>query len=638
VKQQAEKIEVNIGNLFVQLHRDLILYIASFLRDTDPRKPYTSLLILGLVVKRFRAIILEMMWNDIVCSGDQSKLLGFVKSQSFCPSALNQIFFKQFNSEASSHPVGVNRHRGFFYFNFNIELTTVQNPETSYISATRLDFETLMAYHAYLYANPLDSYLDSHWLEADEKGQTLSQVFTKGISVFQALTLSSFGTCNHQLDQMVKQGSKLPDSFRVREDFKTLAAYFEYLINHVHDLYITLRTHPGLINVQDEKGKTLLFYAVRAANYLPKDRIQWIVHILLTTPNIEVNLTDIEGNTFLHEPTKHCVDTSKNKVGLKKSESIFFDHVLVPFADHAIKNNFNFQTLNKAGFAVVHLAAKIPSTQDAFTKNRSLVLDAPREFNAILALNPSNNLDLNQLSGENCTALYYAITCSHLAHIYAILHHSMFRNAAQRKVIPLLRTKIIQLCHELLTKLQERSSVALSRDISELTYHNKIINNLTLLTYILRVATGKSYDQYKREWPTKAFITKVFERFQGLNLTSLDSDENKEINTLITSFKLVARENSQAEFYDLCIWNFLNSQSTANPLSKIIIQTLQEEIEQIIFDVNKITEPFVEANSNPNTDYFKVRQTSKPDNPKETKKQEVALKGASELEEATKSP
>jgi hypothetical protein len=620
--EQQTETTVNNDNPLLQLHFDILLYIASFLKDTTSvnlrsssdtplPNPYVSLLALGLVAKRLRSIMFTILWNELVRTGSRTRIFQFLEKRFFTPPSLTLAIWPYFYGELDSKTggrQGVDRLIALRYgssgrlaeHHYLSKIPDAQQQRVTYGTATRLDFKTTAAYHAYLLAHPLDEYLDSddRWLQTDEKGQTLGRVFTRDMTVFHALTLT-FSQIYSSLDRIVLGKTQLPPPFRVKEDFETTAAYFEYLINHVHDLYITLRTNPNIINIQDEYGKTLLFYVVHAAKYLEKDRIQWIVLILLGTPNINLNLIDIAGNTFLHEATKHCADTSRNEFGLKENESVFFDYVFVPFVDYAQKNNFNFELLNKAGLAALHLAAQIPGTEHPWVDKISAVIEAPREVDPIATLNACKNIDFNQLSEENCTALYYAIACSHLPHIYTLLSHSNFETASQRKVISLLRDKINRLSRAMIAKLQEPASIATNNyfESSKLASdRTKIATYFMILTEILTKMTGKSYEQDRYNvWPTRAFITRVVERFQSLSLIShfgSDVDAKETTNRLITNFKLVITGDSIAEYYDTRIWNFLTVRNISSPLFKIFTQTIQEEIEQLIVDVNCMTETY----------------------------------------------
>jgi hypothetical protein len=623
--QQKQVTNINKGNPLLELPSDLLLYLASFLKDSDPKNPNASLLALGLVAKRLRLIKLEVIWNDLVRSSNRKGLIQFIKKQWFCPPSLNQTFFVELDSQTNGR-LGVTRlivhcHDVYRLLQFQHIIPTGQSQQNDARRVTRTNFKTTTAYHAYLLANPTDDYLESeeHWLEADEKGYTLSQVFTKTVTVFHALTFLEFKTYARLLDWMVEKRTILPLPSRVRENFETVAAYFEYLINHIHDLYITLRTNPGLINAQDEQGKTLLFHAVQAAKYLSKDRILWIVHILLATPNINVNLVDEEGDTFLHVATKHCAD---DKI-FDPHESIIFDHIFVPFVEYAKKNCFNFLLLNKAGFAVIHLAAKIPSNENVWG-----FCGGPREsreFNPISKLSSNNDIDFNQLSGESCTALYYAIACSHRKHIHTMLSFCQFKTTAQRKVIQLLRDKITFMSQGLITKLQQYHASMGSTIVNELAWRAAYYRILKLV--IIKITSLDYTQNLDLQWPTMSTITKVVTRFQEfISSNQLSPNSvNEATNRLISDLESVVAGNSRAETYDAYICNFLNGRNTSSPLFKIIIETVQEEAEQFIIDVNKMTEPFIETNPKPLTDYFKARSGNNSDKPEEDEKPRTSL-------------
>lgn len=604
--EQKPETTVNSNNALLQLPTEILLYIASLLKDSDPDHPNASLLALGLVARRLRSIMLEKFWNDIVRSGPRSKLLQFLRKQMFYLRSLDQPYYIELDSKINPR-LGVSRlialRHGVDRLVQVHGIPTVLGPPIEYSTATRSDFKTTTAYHAYLLANPTNDYLksDDHWLEADEKGQTLAQLFTRAVTVFHALCLLEFDPHCHLLDTMFEQGTKLPAPFRVKEDFETVAAYFEYLINHIHDLYATLRTNPNLINVQDEQGKTLLFYVPHAVKYLPRDKILWLVHILVTTPNINVNLADIEGNTFLHTATMHCADDA-GKI-FEHQESIIFSLVFVPFLNCAAKNNFDFQRLNKTGFSVLHLAAKTPSQTNVWGFCGGP--REPRELQLIVKLSTNKSIDFNQLSLEGCTALYYAIACSHRSHIHSMLSYCEFKTTAQRKVFQLLRDKLVGMSRGLIIKLQQPHAKIGSTIVNE---HARRAAYYRILKLVHIKATDNNYNQkLDLKWPTTHYIINVVTRFRALGSPNF---LNEETNRLICDLELVVKGDSDAESLNCKIWNFLNGTSTSSPLFKILIEAAQEEAEQFIVDVTKMTEPFVETNPKPITDYFKARPRS----------------------------
>ncbi len=639
------------GDLLLGLPNDLLLYLASFLEKQQPLNlleekrvpnPHAALFALGLVSKRLRSIMFTSFWNDLVRNGSRYKILEFLRRRYSLPPSLSIVYFPNLYGEMDAQTkgrTGVDRLITLRYGHSSLQdhHYTAKLPKTDdhqrvmYGTATRLDFKTTTAYHAYLLAHPLDEYLDSddHWLKTDEQGQTLGQVFTARLTVFHALTLM-FAQTYPSLEWAVLGNTKLPLPFRVRQNFETTAAYFEYLVNHIHDLYISLRTSPDLINVQDEHGKTLLFHLIHAAKYLEKDRIEWLLQILLGTPGINMSLADNDGNTFVHEATIHCADAARNAFGLqKKEDSIFFDFVFVPLVKYAQNNGFDFSILNKERFAVIHIAGQIPSIQQKWITNIKAMIAAPLEFNPIAVLIAGNHVDLNQLSGENCTALYYAITRAHLTHIHTLLYRCQFETAPQRKVIPLLEHKINHLSRKLIVKLQAPPTTVADDVGSD---RAKIKTYFGLLTGILTKVTGKNYDQEQerhRKWPTKAFIRKVVERFQKSTIDEghgTKNDVKKYTNRLLQTFQSALREDSDAEYSDLAIWNFLaNKKNVTSRLFKIIVQALQEELELLIVDVTRMTEPFT-LNPKPLTDYFKIRQgdNSSSSNPEQEEPTETS--------------
>lgn len=100
-------------------------------------------------------------------------------------------------------------------------------------------------------------------------------------------------------DHFLKKGARLPKLFLERSAFLTTSDYFIHLIQCPHDLYIALRSNPGIYKMRCEKGKTLLHYAAQVAMKMSAE-IAFLSCYLLFSARFDFNAKDKQGNTPLH--------------------------------------------------------------------------------------------------------------------------------------------------------------------------------------------------------------------------------------------------------------------------------------------------------------------------------------------------
>lgn len=101
-------------------------------------------------------------------------------------------------------------------------------------------------------------------------------------------------------DSLLKKGARLPNLFLERSSFYTTSNYYVHLAQCPHDLYIALRSNPGISKARDEQGMTILHHAAKTGTIINADKAHLIRYLLFTTARVDLNAQDKQGNTPLH--------------------------------------------------------------------------------------------------------------------------------------------------------------------------------------------------------------------------------------------------------------------------------------------------------------------------------------------------
>lgn len=570
----------------------------------------TALVRLSEVSRKMYKLTNNARWTRVVGVGDLAKLGRYAQNFSFYPKSLDQTF----------QPKLENAHDGlarFLRLNGYVGDYSDQGPLQC---ASPENFQSMAAFNAYSYSHPLaiDTDLFTNIEMADEQNVTVSDVLSRDISTFQALTFSTFASGIYQhLDRMVAEGSILPKPFKTRNDFRTTSAYFEYLNYHVHDLYITLRTTPELINVQDEHGKTLLFYTIHTAKVLPKDRVEWLVHILLSTPNINMSLVDNKGDTFLHETTRHCADDFKNKLGITSAaHHLLFSNVFLPFVEYATNHNFDFRRMNNEGEAIIHIAACQKSKARENTST-----SGSEDVNPIFSLlyYDNTNIDPNQLSSQGFTPLLFALEYQHTKHIEELLRVSKFDQPESRRVLGLLcnmirfeSIKLKKACASTEHAKFAQLEIAIAKIRQYHRYFLRIVSKIEVKP-IISESESTALIQKK----TITAILEKYKKISTLRYYAHNAELRQSIDQIIDRLK-VSEKRMNILFnmpidgmHKVLLSSLMGSsnifildmpadlvrkifQNYPNCFTDIFLEVIQEEAERILLEVSTAVEPYLE--------------------------------------------
>ncbi|HEX2548991.1 MAG TPA: ankyrin repeat domain-containing protein, partial [Gammaproteobacteria bacterium] len=181
------------------------------------------------------------------------------------------------------------------------------------------------------------------------------------------------------------------------KDFLSTEDYFIHLVRCPHDLYIALRKKPILIQEKDSKDQTLLHHAARVGHDMDSMGASLILFLLLSSPNLDFNIKDKNGNTPLHI------------AALNSNEPITCKYIFPNFLRTAFIAEFDFDTLNNQGQTILHIAAR--TTFENIN-------------NVEQVLNCVPNIPLNTLSTSGSTALYYALNHLRLKEAHTLLEHN----------------------------------------------------------------------------------------------------------------------------------------------------------------------------------------------------------------------
>lgn len=461
----------------------------------------------------------------------------------------------------------------------------------------RKDFKSTAAYHAYLMSNP-QAVITASTTEPllfdslDGNGVNLRQKITGKMSVFHVLTTA---VPYHRmvflnLQKMVKMGTKLPDPFKTRNHFESTAEYFEYLICNVHDLFIALHENPSLINERDENGQTLLFYPVVAARYLSKRCIQWVMDILTSVPILELEIKDHNGDTCVHWTTKYCTEKFENTENHDREEDhLIFNYVFTPLVKLAKKRHFCFEvSLNNQGMSLLHIAADLPS-------------EKPNAVSSLLnLLIGSRNYDFyDLLSGENYSALYYAVKHAHLEKINRLRILTRHSRSSTKEIALLLQDMIFHRCQEVMKDLGDGFvmecpagySDKRGQLVSNILEKLRMIRELHYLFKLMVLKLGSKVkigsEDAKAYWLNSDMIQYILTRYKNLgwggNL-SLTLGNNRAIaERVVKKLNCPPTERDPAGILYTLVWD-LGCQG--HPLIKIMVEVFKEELDQLILDVH----------------------------------------------------
>lgn len=535
----------------------------------------------------------EVLWQRLIATQDKYILRDhFSERFKFIPPTLAVTFSPE-----------CNEHQGELrllpYSDMNIPLSPL---EVMYKTTVRVrgDFGTTASYFAYLIGN--SQALHTATLNVpglydlqDENKKTFRQTLTEKMSVLHVLTTLPYRQIiAGYIRYIVASGTTLPAPFKERSDFSTTAHYFEYLILNPHDLLVALLNNPALINEQDENKQTLLFYPVIAARFLSKRSVQWVMDILTATPNIDLSLKDINGDSCVHWTTQNCLHDFENKEGIASTGTrLIFEEVFIPLLTFAKRKNFNFDSMNGTGMSILQVAANLSQEEPNAVFSVLVTLDEA----------PKSVYDPNLLSGEKHTALYYAVDHLHLEQIKRLLEKTHFEGPSAQEVVLLLQRKIFNKCKLLMEKLdqlprknysdigeKDKAVSALSAEFSLLRELYNVFVKMTAKYKNSQVLESVGYKRSRSHWLNPDMVDKIVSRAQNLSWYSS------------VSFNLASREavakvlgclNDRTPYRDPMyfksdgLWSFIlsvGSEKTA--LLNIILEVFKEELDQLIVDIH----------------------------------------------------
>lgn len=406
------------------------------------------------------------------------------------------------------------------------------------------------------------------------------------------------------LDYLISNKAKLPPPNKSRNDFSSTADYLAYLIKNLPDLYITCRTNPAIINLQDENQQTLLHHAVLSLNDMNKSSVKTMLAILTTIKNPNLNLIDKNGNTFLDLATEHSIDSfpDRNYFG-GKDEQFVFGNVFIPLLSYARDNNFNFKALNNNGKNILHIAADLP-------KNKLNPIYTLLE--GISFINKKLDLDLNQLSGEGATALYYLLKQGQLSDIPYLFKKNIDPQAGigDKRPIFFINTLITQLCTEAKNTIgmipekgkfketPDYNSSLYMREAAQgqfYTFMNDFFEKLQIISTLnhiriqmMALIDHQPYEETGREWLHPAMIAKLSTRY-GTSSSSLFARKSEESVKL---YELLKDERRQYAAQDKCKEYLKNPENHGSRMYKIIISTIMEELERYMLEAKQLQEKY----------------------------------------------
>lgn len=408
-----------------------------------------------------------------------------------------------------------------------------------------------------------------------------------------------------RLDYLISNQTKLPPPHKSRNDFPSTADYLSYLVKNSPDLYITCRTNPAIINLQDENQQTLLHHAVLALKDVNKISVMTMVAILTTVKNPNFNLVNKDGNTFLDLATAHSIDgfTDINYIdGLDKN--FIFDKIFVPFLSYAHANNYNFQALNNNGKNILHIAADLPVNKLSPVYTLTFGMDFFRK---------KLNLDLNQLSAEGATALYYLLKRVNVTDINYLLQRDIDPLAGQgdKRPIYFINSLITQLCTEAKNtmgmipiegKFKETPDyyllyIAEAAQAKFYKFMNDLFKKLLTLSqlndirmHIMALIDHQPYEVQDKEWLHPAMISKITNRYG----TSSSGFFTRQSEASVKLLELLKDERRHHAAQYKCEEYLKSPENHGSRMYKIITSVIMEEHDRYISEAKQLQEKYMQ--------------------------------------------
>lgn len=168
-------------------------------------------------------------------------------------------------------------------------------------------------------------------------------------------------------------------------------------------LFRALRTDPAIVNQQDEDGMTILHHAVLQSPISTGFSVELILKLLFAMPNLDLNIPDKNGSTALHA------------AAYRSSNRTTRVHLFPALVDEAIKKKFNFNSLDKDGNAIIHLAY---DHRRALAPLKGYVEYCTAIDELLIPIETIKLLGINVLSSDGETVLFKAVStlCIEVAH------------------------------------------------------------------------------------------------------------------------------------------------------------------------------------------------------------------------------
>lgn len=199
-------------------------------------------------------------------------------------------------------------------------------------------------------------------------------------------------------DNLIKQGARLPEAYKKRDDFSSTVKYFHYLSQNSRDLYLTLRSDPAIIKEQDPHyGLTLAHTAAMIGLNMNNNQANLIHDLLFKSPNLDLNLKDKMGNTPVHLAALHCNDQVTCRSTFPR------------YIKYAIQSGFDFSTLGQNGETILHILVRT-NFKHSFDR-----------LNSITNLLRKVPHIINILSKSGSTALFSAVNHLHFETVHYLL-------------------------------------------------------------------------------------------------------------------------------------------------------------------------------------------------------------------------
>lgn len=170
-------------------------------------------------------------------------------------------------------------------------------------------------------------------------------------------------------------------------------ALCEELIYDEDKLQAALEHDPSIVNVRDDDGMCILHHAAQLGLRLGSSSISKIFDVLFNVDGLNFSIKDNRGETPLHIAVRCC----HNRVACQYT----FPYLV----REAHKRKFDFSTLGYEGLSILHLA-----TQLSYTDPHGIF---GRTNNVAQILDIVSDIDVNILSEEGATPLYYAMAALH---------------------------------------------------------------------------------------------------------------------------------------------------------------------------------------------------------------------------------